>query len=173
MFSYSRQIVFEMFNFLWLCGTVSDSWLYFHMISIHKPNTFPCTYRPIALSLVLCKIVQYMLKEHLDWYIERDKFIPDNHFGFQRGLSILECFSAFVSNIYQSFCDKEHLSVAFIDIKGTLDSVYISTVISCLIYLHIPHSFCNFILSLFSRRFLIWSSPFGFTALRETFRGLL
>lgn len=64
-----------------------------------------------------------MLKKCLNWYIEKNKFIPDNFFGFRRGIGILECFSEFVSNIYQSFCDKEYLSIAFIDINGTFDSV--------------------------------------------------
>lgn len=46
-------------------------WLHFHVIPIPKRNTSPVTYRPIALSSVLCKIVKYVIKNRLGWYLEK------------------------------------------------------------------------------------------------------
>jgi potassium voltage-gated channel Eag-related subfamily H protein 8 len=55
------------FNFLWLGGIVPESRLHFHVIFIPQPNTTSTAYRPIALSSALCKLVEYILRNRLDW----------------------------------------------------------------------------------------------------------
>lgn len=84
----------------------------------------------------------------------------------------MECLSSLIGPVHKSFCDKEFVSAAFIDIKGALDSVHIPTLVSQFFSLHIPNSICNFISTLFSQRSLKFTSPSGTTSYRMTHRGL-
>jgi len=119
------MILLEIPNSLWLNNIVPDIWTHFHVIPIPKLNTSPTDYRPIALSLVICKLIDYMIKNRLDWYLEKNNFIAANQFGFRRGLGTMECLSSFIGHIYQTFCNKKHLVAAFIDIKGANISIYL------------------------------------------------
>lgn len=53
-------------------GVIPESWKQYYVIPIPKPNTFPTAYRPIALSSALCKIVEYIIKIRLDWFLEKN-----------------------------------------------------------------------------------------------------
>lgn len=74
--------------------------------------------------------------------------------------------------VYYSFCKKEFLTATFVDVKGSLDSVHISTLISVLVSLNIPYALCNFISLLFSQGLLMYSTPSGVISKRLTYRGL-
>ena len=168
----ATDLLLRILNDIWISGLIPHSWKQYHVIPIPKPNTSPTAFRPIALSSALCKTVEYIIKIRLDWFLEKNNLIPNNLFGFRRGLGTMECLSSFVGPVYKAFCNKEYLCAAFVDIKGAFDSVHIPTLISCLASLHIPNSVCNFISSLFFQRYLQFSSPSGIISDRSTYRGL-
>ena len=172
MSNKATDCLLQILNNIWISGLIPQSWKQYHVIPIPKPSTSPTAYRPIALSSALCKLVQYILKIRLDWFLEKNNLVPNNLFGFRRGLGTMECLSSLVGSAYKSFCNKEYLCAAFVDLKGAFDSVHIPTLVSHLASLHIPYSVCNFIFSLFSHRFLKFSSPSGATLNRSTHRGL-
>lgn len=76
----------------------------------------------------------------------------------------------FLNHICQTFCDKKYLATAFVDVKGVFNSNHSSTLISQISALFKPHSFCNYISSLF--RFLTFSLPSGTVIFRETYKSL-
>ena len=115
------------------------------MILIPKLANKHPAYRPIALSSACCKLTEYMLKNRLDWYLEAHRLIPDNMFGFRRGLGTMECLSKLVGPIYDTFCNREFLTAAFVDVKGAYDSIHIPTLILRLQDLNVPDVFCNYI----------------------------
>lgn len=102
----SNEIYLDIFNSLWRQCIVPDAWLYFHVIPISKLNTSPVAYRLIALSSISCKRIEYMIKNHLVWYLENNRCITDNLFGFHKGLGMLDYLSAFTKNIYQFLYEK-------------------------------------------------------------------
>ncbi|KAL4154600.1 hypothetical protein QTP88_000457 [Uroleucon formosanum] len=89
-----------------------------------------------------------------------------------KGMGTMECLSTFIGNIYHSFNSKEFFVATFVDIRGAFDSVNIPTLVSKLLSLHLPPTFCNIIFSLFSHRHLSFSSRFGSQCIRSTFSGL-
>lgn len=105
---------------------IPDSWKEFKVLPIPKANSTNA-YRPIALSSVLCKILEYILKNRLVWWLEHNSIISDNLYAFRKGRGTLECLANFSSKIYQLFNNKYFLPVAFIDIRGAFDSVHIPT----------------------------------------------
>ena len=42
------------------------------------------SYRPVALTNILCKIIERMTKKRLVWYLEKEKKIDDRQFCFRK-----------------------------------------------------------------------------------------
>ena len=170
--SCAIHFLLKVLNNILLTNTVPQSWKSYKVIPIPKSNSGNKTFRPIALSSAICKSFEHILKTRLDWWVEHNSILPSNLFAFRKGMGTMECLSTFIGNIYHSFNDKKFLVATFVDIRGAYDSVNIPTLVSKLLSLNIPFTFCNLILSLFSYRSLSFSSPFGTKCSRTTFSGL-
>lgn len=127
---------------------------------------------PLLYHLYYVHLLNIWLNLTLIWFLKTNKFISVNLFGFRESLGTIEDFTYFIVNIYQDFCDKKYLSAILIDIKKAFGSVHVPTLISQLVSLSIPHYFCHYIASLFSHRFLTFTSPFEDFVLRYTYREL-
>ncbi|KAL4084786.1 hypothetical protein QTP88_027689 [Uroleucon formosanum] len=80
----------DILNNLFLNLKVPVSWRQFKVIPIPKPNANLAAYRPIALSSILCKITEHMIKTRLDWWVEHLSVLPEKLFGFRKGRGTLE-----------------------------------------------------------------------------------
>ena len=61
-----KQKLLAFINFLWSSQSFPDQWRNAHIIPIHKPNkppTLPSSYRPISLTITLCKLMEKMAKK--------------------------------------------------------------------------------------------------------------
>jgi hypothetical protein len=122
MSNNSVECLLRILNDIWITGMIPDSWKWYHVIPIPKPKSYPSTFRPIALFSPQCKIVKYIIKLRLDRFLEKNNLIPNNLFGFRRGIGTMECLLSLVGPIYDTFCNKKCLYAAFVDIKGAFDS---------------------------------------------------
>jgi hypothetical protein len=86
-----------------------------------------------------------MLKNQLDWYLEACRLIPDNLLGFRRGLGTMECLSNLISPIYDTFCNRQFLTAAFVVVKGAYGSIYIQILILRFQDLNVPEVFYDYI----------------------------
>lgn len=135
IFNLALNILLNIFNSLWTNCIIQESWKWFHVILIPKPNLSPIAYKLIVLSSVFCKFIESMIKNRLGWFLEKNRLLPNNIHGFRRSIGTIECLSLLIGPIYQTFCNKEFFSVAFhikvsYHIKEAFDSVYIPTLIS-------------------------------------------
>lgn len=150
---------------------IPESWTAYKVIPIPKTHSIN-SFRPIALSSALCKIVECIFKNRLDWWPESNAIPPNNFYAFKRSKGTANCLANFISDIYQSFNNREYLVATFIDVHGAFDSVNNPLLISRLYSLNLPPSFTNFISRLFSHRIIHFLSPFGTTNVRSTTTGL-
>lgn len=156
-------------NALWFSDTVPESWLLFKILPIPKNNSD--SFRPIALSSCVRKMVESIFNSRLSHWLEINDMLPPDTYAFRTDSNSLDCVSRLTSSIYQAYNSKQFLNAAFLDISAAFDRVHIPTLISSLIQLSIPQRFIQYIVSLFSVRTLIFSS--GQTAIfRKTYRGL-
>lgn len=165
------DLLLSIMNNIYTSQQIPPSWTVYKVIPIAKQNS-KTSFRSIGLSSSLCKIFEHMLQSRLDWSLEYNSILPDNLFAFRRGRGTMECLSSFIGNIYHSFNNREFFVATFVDIRGAFDSVNIFTLISHLISLHIPQQLCNTLMSLFNKRNLIFSYPFGAYNSRSTYTGL-
>ena len=68
------KILKEILNNIWISGDFPPQWRAATVIPIPKPNkdlTNPLSYRPIALTSCLCKVLERMINTHFIWYLEK------------------------------------------------------------------------------------------------------
>lgn len=99
----------------------------------------------------------------LDWWLENNFILPDNHLAFKKGRGTMEYLSSFIGNIYVNIR-------ITIEIRGVFDSVNICTLISHLISLP-PQQFYNKFISMFDKRNHVLSILLGSLNTRSTFTG--
>ena len=56
------------------------------------------SYRPVALTNILCKIFESMTNKRLIWYLKKEKKIDDRQFGFRKQRSTIDTISKIKKN---------------------------------------------------------------------------
>ena len=63
-------------NYIWTTGDFPPEWHLATVIPVAKPgkdSTDPTSYRPIALTSCLCKVMERIINTRLVWYLEQLK----------------------------------------------------------------------------------------------------
>jgi len=74
-------------NYIWTTGDYPPEWHLATVIPVAKPgkdSTDPTSYRPIALTSCLCKVMKRMINTRLVWYLKQLKLITPVQSGFRK-----------------------------------------------------------------------------------------
>ncbi|KAJ0169404.1 hypothetical protein K1T71_014991 [Dendrolimus kikuchii] len=165
----------KLINIIFETGYIPHSWKTQIIIPILKPGKDPLdpnSYRPIALSSVLAKIMEMLIKNRLEWIVENQGILPHSQFGFRRGLGTLDSLSLLVTDIRTAFSRNEHVIGVFLDISSAYDNVNLSILRHKMLQLSIPEKIVNFIYSLFSERSIVVRSCGTYLPPRLVWKGL-
>lgn len=136
-------------------GKIPPQWKEQEIIPILKPNKpadNPSSYRPIALSSVVLKIAEHLVKNRLEWFIESNKLLSENQFGFRRGRSTIDSLAIFTTDIRLAFSNNNSVLAAFLDISSAYDNVSLPILKHKLNQLKVPVVLINFILNILLER---------------------
>lgn len=163
-------------NCIFMSGYVPGSWKSQYIIPILKPHKEPDdpgSYRPIALSSVLTKIAEHLVKNRLEWFLESNGKLASSQYGFRKGKSTIDSLSIFITDIRLSFTRNESVIGAFLDVTGAYDHVQLPILRFKLLQLGVPPKLGNFVMNLLSERviFLRCSDP-SISCSRTIWRGL-
>ena len=81
------KILKEILNRIWTSTDFSHQWRAATVIPIPKPNkdhTDPLSYRPIALTSCLCKVLERMINTRFIWYLEKSGILDRSQCGFRK-----------------------------------------------------------------------------------------
>ncbi len=84
--------LFEVYNKIWTEGKLPSIWKEAVVIPIRKPGkdpTNPTSYRPIALTSNLCKIMERMIADRLTYVLEKRGLLANCQSGFRKGRSTI------------------------------------------------------------------------------------
>lgn len=170
----SKKIFLNLLNHIFLSSSIPASWKTQLIIPILKPGKDPaqsCSYRPIALSSVLAKIMEHLIKNRLEWIVENRSILPNSQFGFRRGYGTLDSLSLLTSDIRVAFSQNRHVIAVFLDISSAYDNVDLHLLRQKLINLNMPPRIVNFIFNLFYDRSII-VRILGENSSHRTWKGL-
>ena len=89
----SKNFILKFFNLVWSSGSVPVSWRHAIVIPILKPNkvrTEAISYRPIALTSNMCKLMERMIVMRLNWYMEKNGLFNIHQSGFRKKRNTLD-----------------------------------------------------------------------------------
>ncbi|KAI8425965.1 hypothetical protein MSG28_004953 [Choristoneura fumiferana] len=81
----------KLINKILISGEIPETWKCQDVLPFLKPKKEPfdvSSYRPVALSTVLMKLTEHLVKNRLEWFIETNNILSQNQFGFRRGRGV-------------------------------------------------------------------------------------
>jgi Reverse transcriptase (RNA-dependent DNA polymerase) len=88
-----KQKILDAYNQIWATGTFPAAWSTATVIAVPKPGKDPErveSYRPIALTSILCKRMERMVNRRLTCFLENNNHISNQQFAFRKGRSTLD-----------------------------------------------------------------------------------
>lgn len=165
----------EIINSIMISGNIPTSWRTQEIVPILKPNKSPddpAAYRPIALSLVIAKIAEHLVKNRLEWHIERNNLLSISQYGFRKSKSTIDSLSIFTTDINLAFSNNLSVVAAFLDVSAAYDNVIIAVLKNKLMKLQVPSILVNFIINILSVRFIFVVTNQGSRLSRTVYKGL-
>ncbi|XP_052739677.1 RNA-directed DNA polymerase from mobile element jockey isoform X2 [Bicyclus anynana] len=150
-----KQHLLDLLNNIFITGNIPQSWKTQIIIPILKPGKDPAehnSYRPIALSSTLCKVLEHMIKNRLEWFVESRDMLGKTQFGFRKSRSTADSLSMLATNIHLAFSRGEYLVGIFLDISSAYDSVDLPILRRKMLNLSIPARIVHFVMNLFMDR---------------------
>ncbi len=89
----SLPVILELFNQSWTQGILPSNWKQSLIIPVPKPLKDPASassYRPIALTSALCKLMKRMVKTRLYWIMESNGHLSPTQSGFRKKRSTID-----------------------------------------------------------------------------------
>lgn len=115
-------------NQLWENNIIPEDWKVDCLVPIlkpEKPEANPDSYRPIALTSCVGKIFEQLLKQRLEYYVEKNFILPSNQFGFRRNRSARESVCQLQLDIRNALLANSNFIGVFFDISGAFNGVNI------------------------------------------------
>lgn len=127
----------KLYNTSWETGQVPRDWKTSSIIPILKQGKSPLdlsSFRPVALSSCVGKIMERMIHTRLEWYLEQYDIYPEVMAGFRRGRNSLDNIIDLTTSIEKQKKSRRITTAVFLDIKGAFDSVSHKAICNALCY---------------------------------------
>ena len=116
-------------NKIWFLQELPKDWKHsiIIIILIHKTGKIPSdplSYRPISLTSILNKIMENMVNNRLQWYLEKHILYNPNQSGFRKNRNTMEQCIRLENDIQKSFVSKYITVGVFIDFQKALDMLW-------------------------------------------------
>ncbi|CAH2226773.1 jg16556 [Pararge aegeria aegeria] len=148
----------NMLNWFLNTGIIPGPWKTQIIIPIRKPGKDPLdpnSYRPIALSSSLTKIMEHLIKNRLEWILESKGLLAKSQFGFRKGLGTTDSLGILSTDIQLALSKREYLVGVFLDISAAYDNVLLPILRQKLQQLSIPPRLTQIIFNLLSSRTIL------------------
>lgn len=116
-----KCIMLDIYNSLYHNNTYPQEWNIYNTFFIKKPDG--SGYRPISLSSCILKLFEKMIKNRLQFWIEKNNLLPKSQSGFRCGRSCSDNLSSLYLNILEDFRNNRESHCAFLDVQGAFDNI--------------------------------------------------
>ena len=123
----NQAFLCHMFNIFLVNSFVPDSWktaCVLPFLKPGKPASDAASYRPISLTSCLCKAMEKILAQRLQWFLDEHKILPPSQAGFRHNRSVLDNLIFFDHVVKSSFSNGLSSYGLFLDINKAYDSTW-------------------------------------------------
>lgn len=114
----------KILNKMWTQHKFPKKWKQATIIPIHKPNQNKFAvqgYRPISLLCTMSKIFKKIVSVRLNWFLEKNKFLAEEQFGFRKNRSTYDCLVNIDTEICETIVCKQYMGLVSFDIQKACD----------------------------------------------------
>ena len=123
----AQKYLLDLFNRIWSEGKLMKDWKEALVIPIPKPEATksePQSYRPIALTAVMCKLFERIVTNRLTWYMESLRLLNPMQSGFRKQRSTCDHIVRLQDNVNKALHNNEHTLAIFLDFSKAFDMVW-------------------------------------------------
>ena len=166
---HAKKFLLKIINKIWETGVLPESWKISVIIPVKKPGkdaNQASSYRPIALTSCVCKVVEKMINTRLVWYLETNKCLTNYQYGFRKNHSTLDPLLRLSNHIQQGFANGKQTIGVFFDLEKAYDRTCRKIIIQQFFKMGVRGNMLNFLMEFLTDRFLkvkvgnTLSSPF-------------
>lgn len=122
------EFLTAIYNASFRLGALPPRWKHAHILLFPKPGkdlTDPGNYRPISLTVTICKIMERMINRRLLNYLTENDIIPDTQAGFRPGVDIIDQILKIITPIELGWTRGMTSIMVALDMKRAFDSVWL------------------------------------------------
>ena len=154
---HAKKFLLKIINKILETGILPKSWKISVIIPSKKPgkdSNEATSYRPIALTSCVCKVMEKMINTRLVWYLEKNNKLSDYQYGFRKKRSTLDPLLRLSNHIQQGFVKGEHTIGVFFDMEKAYDRTCRKIVIKQFHEMGVRGKMLNFLIEFLTDRFL-------------------
>ena len=80
-------------------------------------------YRPVSLTLVICKLLESLIKDHLVDFLVKNNLINPSQHGFLKARSCLTNMLCFLEDVTKWVDERSPVDIIYLDFKKAFDKV--------------------------------------------------
>lgn len=148
-------LLIKIINGMFCTGHFPTAWKLAKVIPVPKPGKDPSkltNQRPISLLSHPSKVAEKIIKKRMLTFLQKNKVLVDEQFGFRQGHSTVDQLARFVNQITLNFNKKLHTGAMLLDIEKAFDTVWHLGLIYKMILLNFPRYLINLIFSYLQNR---------------------
>lgn len=119
-------LLLQFYNYIFFSG-FPHQWRESHIIPLLKPSkaaTLVSSYRPIALTNTMCKVLERILNRRLIAYLETISFFTNIQSGFRASHSTLDNISRLEHDARHALISRQYCTAVFLDVAQAFDTVW-------------------------------------------------
>ena len=120
-------VLLGLYNRVWVEGKLPQVWKEAVVVPIRKPGkdpTLPSSYRPIALTSNICKVMVRMVTDRLTYILEKGGLLAGYQSGFRKGRNTIDAVVRLEDEIRRAQANKESVVAVFFDIEKAYDMMW-------------------------------------------------
>ena len=143
-----QLLLLQIYNKIWTENTFPKKWRESIVIPFLKPGKNPkvvTSYRPIALTSCMCKLMERMVNNRLMWILETNGIISPMQYGFRKNRSTSDVLVRLETEVRNTFALRKSLIAVFFDIEKAYDTTWRRGILEVLRNNNIKGRLANFI----------------------------
>lgn len=151
----SQSVLLEFYNQIWKEGKLPDEWKEAVVTPILKPDKSAFdvkSYRPIALTSTLVKVLERMVASRLRWWMESNNNFNRNQTGFRKGRGTIDQIMRLADETHKALNNRQITLAVMIDLEKAFDLVWHEGLLSKARSLGLNGNIINFIESFLKDR---------------------
>ena len=147
MTASQKKDLLQFYNYIFK-HDFSDQWreaIIVPILKMGKPSTEVKSYRPIALTNTLCKVLEKILNWRLQAFAEEVQYLDSCQSGYRAGRCTLDALVCLEDSVRHSLIQDNYCVAIFLDIDGAFDSVWHYGLLMKLQYMGVEGHLLSFI----------------------------